>query len=147
MIDDAALISQLSLSITAIIGLGVKIFVDSNKNKSNDKKQGALELKVEALWEIYMMDAVKEARSNKLTQHNSADIPTEEFYSIFNGDLRKNIENDCKLMKQSTPIDKTDEIVVNIWMKYKTELGQFSESHEMTLRSLFGSIRALINEL
>ena len=148
MIENLASVSSgIILSVCAILGLVAKFFFDLNKNKSFENQFSAITVKVDALWEVYMMDAVREARVSRLTQSHSPDSPTEEFNNIFNGRLREIIIEDLKLMKYNTKYDQTDLIIFNIWEKHRDALGQFCESHDMKISSLLGAIKSLINEI
>lgn len=132
----------------SVIGLAFKIYIDGVRGKDRDRQQekdrahlSEISVKVNALWEIYGMDAIREARNIGLTQRNSPETTTEYFNSIFNGELKRNVE---KFIKENQYRLPKDAIPTECYITYRKEFGQFAQFNDLSLKAVFGALQTYI---
>ena len=105
-----------------------------------DAQLSVVKSRVDDLWSLYIMDAVKERLSSGLTQKNSPETATGLFSKAIPLDLTTSIVSDIKSTKKKSDIDLTAEL----WFKYKKDMISISEATGISPKALLGALHYLI---
>lgn len=113
--------------------------------KTTASKLTALEVKVDLLWKTYVVDAVKESRSQGLVASHSKVAPTSKWEDLLPPDLRKEIHERVDKYSQYThdPYD----ISIQVTKSMEDELLQFSLANNVHMKAIIGAIYVIAENL
>jgi hypothetical protein len=100
-------------------------------------KMGAMQTKVECLWEIYVKDALSEARR---PHGNPKFINVNK---LFTGNLRLTLE---KLLCEGGKVSSDSDIIIHIEKSFGKELSQIAEENQLPYRVILGTALLIAKE-
>jgi len=139
--------------ITVIGGIAVAIISSyavarqtSRKEFEEIKKVVILnELKVTTLWEIYVEDAVRNAKKNGFVASQSRVAPTAKLAEVLDEDVQEQIRIDAD--KLSRYISSPYDIAIEIWSMHKKELVNGARKADMPVSAIWGSVVVIISNV
>lgn len=95
-----------------------------------------LQVKVDTLWDIYAIDAIRSAQKNKLIAEHSRPQPTEIWKTSIPLNLSKSISLYLQTSKASTPKGAAIEIL----HKFKNEFILIADTLDSDAKAVFGTV-------
>ena len=123
-----------------VLGVGWKAIAASKGLDEFRERFARLEVKANALWDIYGLDAIREARMGGLTARHSDEAPTEKFFSMVPSDVRGNIEKMILTRHQHLA---AGDLTLEVWMTFKDCLAQVADDHDVSVRGMYGVVSVM----
>lgn len=98
--------------------------------------------RMDVLWDIYVKDALREARRASLVQENSPLTVTEEWHKLISPELREKIDKFIEWHKASTK----DAILREVIKEFLNDLYLVAIEKDVTISSLVGALSVYIGE-
>lgn len=101
------------------------------------------ELKVSTLWEIYVEDAVRNAKRTGYVASQSRVSPTEKLEEVLDLELQEQIRADAARLSEyiSSPYD----IAIEVWSMHKQEVVSGARKADIPVSAIWGSIVVIIS--
>ena len=122
------LIASISFGITGIVSAVIGLYVRSMVKP--------LETKINTLWDIYVVEAVKERRQQGLTQKNSPEELGPEWYKI---PLEKRFRLEARIRQFQEPLSAVD-IAFNVWRAERDTIKTIAEENGITEKGILGAL-------
>lgn len=118
-------------------------FLRARGSEGGNSWRGAIELKVNTLWEVYAMDAMRMARRENLVNRQSKIYPTPKLLAIF-GDMFDGIQKEIQARRGKL---NGYNLAAEIWNRHNSALLQrISEREDVSAAAIFGALIALCAE-
>ena len=123
-----------------ILGVGFKAIGASRGLDEFRERFARLEVKADALWDIYGLDAIREARMGGLTERRSNEVPSAKFLSMIPISVRHNIEYMISLRH---PQLSASDLTLEVWVSFQESLTEVAEEHDVSIRGMYGAVSAM----
>ena len=110
-------------------------------NSKSDTRLAKLEVKVDTLWEVYAMDAMKAARTQGFIERKSPAKPTPKWNGVIGEKLGLIILQEIQERKKQH-LNSYD-IAVEIYYKHKESLKIICQEKDVPISVIFGTILEL----
>ena len=138
-------------ALVAIIGMVVtmlRLYLSSNKrdrgatSSMEDIKTTLADfrVKIETMWQVYVVDAMREARRTGFTAEHSAPVPTAQWEALIPLEIRKRIEHQADILVKLLDATTASH---EIWVSEHKTLTRIAQESDVPVMVLIGVVQQI----